>query len=158
MRPLLLPLFLLAVFLAVDRLLVQPNVAAYDRAKAEYRAAREEHGRALFEADRAAVLAQAFGNEERRRSGSVNPLDYLNALLRERGLQQQSLSRAGGDGKYGEPYELSVRGRYGALVLFIRDLESSPYDVHVRDFRITRVPGEGGLEMKARLEFGRTES
>jgi hypothetical protein len=158
LRPLLLPLFLLAVFGVVDRLLVQPNVAAYDRAKTEYRAAREEHERAAFEADRAAVIARAFGEEGGRASETVDPLDYLNARLGERGLQQQSLGRGSGRGKYGEPYELSVRGRYSSMILFVRDLEASPVDIHVRELRITRVPGESGLEMKARIEFGRTES
>src|SRR5262245_47822944 len=108
LKPLLLPLFLLAVFLIVDRLLVQPNVAAYNRAKTAYRAAKEEHERAVFEADRAVVLARAFGNDGSG-SKSVVPLDYLNALLGERGLQQTSLGRAGGGGKYGDAYELTVR-------------------------------------------------
>jgi hypothetical protein len=157
-RPLLAPLFLLAVFVIVDRLLVQPNAAAYDGAKTAYRAAREEHERAVVQADRAAFLAGAFQKDAGRRSESVVPLDYLNALLGERGLRQQSLGRAGGGGKYGEPYELTVRGRYSAMILFIRDLEASPVDIHVREFRITKLPEESGLEMRARLEFGRTES
>jgi hypothetical protein len=157
-KPLLTPLFLLAVFVIVDRLLVQPNVAAYDHAKTAYRAAKEEHERAVFEADRAAFLAGAFQKDAGRGSVSVVPLDYLNALLGERGLEQQSLGRAGGGGKYGEPYELTVRGRYSAMILFIRDLEASPVDIHVREFRITKVREESGLEMRARLEFARTES
>ena len=58
-KAILTPLFLLAVFVIVDRLLVQPNVAAHDRAKAAYRAAKEEHERAVFQTDRAEFLAGA---------------------------------------------------------------------------------------------------
>lgn len=157
-KPILLPLFLLAVFLIVDRLLVQPNAEAYERAKAANRLAKIEHERAVFEAGRAEVLARAFGEEAQRESESVVPLDFLNALLGERGLQQQALGRVGGGGKYGEPYELTVRGRYSAMILFVRDLEAAPVGIHVREFRITKVPEESSLEMKARLEFDRTES
>lgn len=159
---LLLALILLACFLSVDRFLVQAKTQAYAAAEAAAQSAEDRLTRARSEAARGERLRETVGGGAAENAPDAPiAIDYLNGVLAKRGLRKVDLrTDVGVQGVRSEPLQLTVRGSYEGLVLFLHDLESSRVPVWLRDVRISRVAEEGStaLEMRVRLEIEGTRS
>jgi hypothetical protein len=155
-----LALVLLAVFLCVDGFFVRARTRTLHEREAKRRAVEEMVYRARSEGLRLQVLESALG---RSASGAGDrahllAIDYLNGLLKAHSLRKLELGAGSARDARGEPFHITVRGRYPDLVLFLRDLESTREAVRLREIRISKLEAESDLEMRVRLEIERAGS